>query len=96
MTELLQLCDVVRDDTLPELGVRLEDHEGNGTETFILCPRVVFHPSARSNKPSGSLCVSRSAHGGEAGGQGDVAEGERGEEAGEVYISHITERIMGK
>ncbi|KAK5935807.1 hypothetical protein CgunFtcFv8_021130 [Champsocephalus gunnari] len=26
--ELLQLCDVVRDDTLPELGVRLEDHEG--------------------------------------------------------------------
>uniref|UniRef100_A0A3P9HMY4 Cysteine--tRNA ligase, cytoplasmic n=1 Tax=Oryzias latipes TaxID=8090 RepID=A0A3P9HMY4_ORYLA len=26
-TELLQLCDVVRDDTLPELGVRLEDHE---------------------------------------------------------------------
>lgn len=29
--ELLQLCDVVRDDTLPELGVRLEDHEGNNT-----------------------------------------------------------------
>ena len=28
--ELLQLCDVVRDDTLPELGVRLEDHEGDG------------------------------------------------------------------
>uniref|UniRef100_A0A3Q1G6D0 Cysteine--tRNA ligase, cytoplasmic n=1 Tax=Acanthochromis polyacanthus TaxID=80966 RepID=A0A3Q1G6D0_9TELE len=26
--ELLQLCDVVRDETLPELGVRLEDHEG--------------------------------------------------------------------
>ncbi|XP_061563677.1 cysteine--tRNA ligase, cytoplasmic-like [Cololabis saira] len=26
--ELLQLCDEVRDDTLPELGVRLEDHEG--------------------------------------------------------------------
>uniref|UniRef100_A0A665TWX8 Cysteine--tRNA ligase, cytoplasmic n=1 Tax=Echeneis naucrates TaxID=173247 RepID=A0A665TWX8_ECHNA len=26
--ELLQLCDSVRDDTLPELGVRLEDHEG--------------------------------------------------------------------
>ncbi|XP_042372708.1 cysteine--tRNA ligase, cytoplasmic-like, partial [Plectropomus leopardus] len=26
--ELLQLCDVIRDDTLPELGVRLEDHEG--------------------------------------------------------------------
>uniref|UniRef100_A0A3Q0QZ32 Cysteine--tRNA ligase, cytoplasmic n=1 Tax=Amphilophus citrinellus TaxID=61819 RepID=A0A3Q0QZ32_AMPCI len=28
VTELLQLCDVVRDDLLPELGVRLEDHEG--------------------------------------------------------------------
>uniref|UniRef100_A0A669CHG7 Cysteine--tRNA ligase, cytoplasmic n=1 Tax=Oreochromis niloticus TaxID=8128 RepID=A0A669CHG7_ORENI len=28
VTELLQLCDVVRDDMLPELGVRLEDHEG--------------------------------------------------------------------
>lgn len=28
VTELLQLCDVVRNDTLPELGVRLEDHEG--------------------------------------------------------------------
>nr|XP_057933616.1 cysteine--tRNA ligase, cytoplasmic isoform X2 [Doryrhamphus excisus] len=26
--DLLQLCDVVRNDTLPELGVRLEDHEG--------------------------------------------------------------------
>uniref|UniRef100_A0A8C8FUL3 cysteine--tRNA ligase n=1 Tax=Oncorhynchus tshawytscha TaxID=74940 RepID=A0A8C8FUL3_ONCTS len=28
LTEVLQLCDVVRNDTLPELGVRLEDHEG--------------------------------------------------------------------
>uniref|UniRef100_A0A8B9LB57 Cysteine--tRNA ligase, cytoplasmic n=1 Tax=Astyanax mexicanus TaxID=7994 RepID=A0A8B9LB57_ASTMX len=27
VTEVLQLCDVVRDDILPELGVRLEDHE---------------------------------------------------------------------
>uniref|UniRef100_A0A3Q2CZG0 Cysteine--tRNA ligase, cytoplasmic n=1 Tax=Cyprinodon variegatus TaxID=28743 RepID=A0A3Q2CZG0_CYPVA len=31
VTALLQLCDVVRDDTLPELGVRLEDHEGQPT-----------------------------------------------------------------
>lgn len=29
VTALLSLCDVVRDDTLPELGVRLEDHEGD-------------------------------------------------------------------
>ncbi|XP_052002816.1 cysteine--tRNA ligase, cytoplasmic [Xyrauchen texanus] len=28
VTELLQLCDVLRDDTLPELGVRLEDRDG--------------------------------------------------------------------
>ncbi|XP_056134100.1 cysteine--tRNA ligase, cytoplasmic isoform X3 [Lampris incognitus] len=28
VTVLLQMCDVVRDDILPELGVRLEDHEG--------------------------------------------------------------------
>ncbi|KAM9493250.1 cysteine--tRNA ligase, cytoplasmic isoform 2-T2 [Clarias gariepinus] len=28
VTEVLQLCDGVRDDILPELGVRLEDHEG--------------------------------------------------------------------
>ncbi|XP_007535925.2 cysteine--tRNA ligase, cytoplasmic [Erinaceus europaeus] len=26
--EVLQLCDTLRDDVLPELGVRLEDHEG--------------------------------------------------------------------
>lgn len=32
--ELLQLCDVIRDDTLPELGVRLEDHEGKTTAAF--------------------------------------------------------------
>ncbi|XP_076856467.1 cysteine--tRNA ligase, cytoplasmic isoform X1 [Brachyhypopomus gauderio] len=28
VTEVLQLCDAVRDDILPDLGVRLEDHEG--------------------------------------------------------------------
>ncbi|KAL5007800.1 hypothetical protein ScPMuIL_016606, partial [Solemya velum] len=28
VTEILKLCDAVRDDTLPNLGVRLEDHEG--------------------------------------------------------------------
>ena len=41
MTPLLQLCDVIRDDTLPELGVRLEDHEGDGEKSFrILCETV--------------------------------------------------------
>uniref|UniRef100_H3B5Y6 Cysteine--tRNA ligase, cytoplasmic n=1 Tax=Latimeria chalumnae TaxID=7897 RepID=H3B5Y6_LATCH len=28
VTEVLQLCDALRDDVLPEHGVRLEDHEG--------------------------------------------------------------------
>lgn len=28
VTELLKLCDELRDDTLPELGVRLEDRDG--------------------------------------------------------------------
>ncbi|KAJ8252593.1 hypothetical protein COCON_G00219050 [Conger conger] len=28
VTEVLQLCDALRDDILPDLGVRLEDHEG--------------------------------------------------------------------
>uniref|UniRef100_A0A8C2ZA49 Cysteine--tRNA ligase, cytoplasmic n=1 Tax=Cyclopterus lumpus TaxID=8103 RepID=A0A8C2ZA49_CYCLU len=38
VTELLQLCDVVRDDTLPELGVRLEDHEdGEAGEDEASC-----------------------------------------------------------
>ncbi len=29
------MCDVIRDDTLPELGVRLEDHEGNKAEVLL-------------------------------------------------------------
>uniref|UniRef100_A0AAY4DB33 Cysteine--tRNA ligase, cytoplasmic n=1 Tax=Denticeps clupeoides TaxID=299321 RepID=A0AAY4DB33_9TELE len=28
VTDILKLCDSVRDETLPDLGVRLEDHEG--------------------------------------------------------------------
>ncbi|XP_077867451.1 cysteine--tRNA ligase, cytoplasmic-like [Saccoglossus kowalevskii] len=31
VVEVLKLCDEVRDDILPELGVRLEDHEGQPT-----------------------------------------------------------------
>jgi cysteinyl-tRNA synthetase len=30
-TDILKLCDEVRDDVLPNLGVRLEDHEGQDT-----------------------------------------------------------------
>ncbi|XP_070558750.1 cysteine--tRNA ligase, cytoplasmic-like [Ptychodera flava] len=31
VVEVLKLCDELRDDVLPELGVRLEDHEGQPT-----------------------------------------------------------------
>lgn len=41
MTALLQLCDVIRDDTLPELGVRLEDHEGDGEKSFQILFEIV-------------------------------------------------------
>lgn len=42
VTELLQLCDVVRDDMLPELGVRLEDHEGKMSVFEIIKKRLRF------------------------------------------------------
>lgn len=35
--EILQLSDALRDDVLPELGVRLEDHEGEST-VGLACP----------------------------------------------------------
>lgn len=78
MTALLQLCDVVRDDTLPELGVRLEDHEGgrSGLPSRLQILRSDHH--AR-------LC-SRSAHCGQTGGQRNINEGARGEEEGEEII----------
>ncbi|XP_004599311.2 cysteine--tRNA ligase, cytoplasmic isoform X1 [Ochotona princeps] len=34
--EILQLCDALRDEVLPELGVRLEDHEGLPTVVKLL------------------------------------------------------------
>lgn len=36
--EVLQLCDALRDDVLPELGVRLEDHEGASAWRFLAAP----------------------------------------------------------
>ncbi|XP_054625976.1 cysteine--tRNA ligase, cytoplasmic isoform X3 [Dunckerocampus dactyliophorus] len=40
--ELLQLCDVVRNDTLPELGVRLEDHEGLPTVVKLVDKETIM------------------------------------------------------
>lgn len=42
VTELLQLCDVVRDDMLPELGVRLEDHEGKMSVFEVIKKQLRF------------------------------------------------------
>uniref|UniRef100_A0A673K6H2 Cysteine--tRNA ligase, cytoplasmic n=1 Tax=Sinocyclocheilus rhinocerous TaxID=307959 RepID=A0A673K6H2_9TELE len=36
VTELLRLCDELRDDTLPELGVRLEDRDGLPTSVKLV------------------------------------------------------------
>lgn len=53
VTELLQLCDVVRDDMLPELGVRLEDHEGKMSvfEVIEIKNRLRFWSSSSGLPP---------------------------------------------
>lgn len=89
--ELLQLCDVIRDDMLPELGVRLEDHEGDRSGTWKSA--CLFFSFIWIFLINGCFCFfmifvildlfSRPAHCGETGGQGDTAEGEGGEEEGE-------------
>ncbi len=59
MTELLQLCDVVRDDTLPELGVRLEDHEGNRAENLnVLSSKTKISTIYLSNYNVSFVCYS--------------------------------------
>uniref|UniRef100_U5EX84 Cysteine--tRNA ligase, cytoplasmic n=1 Tax=Corethrella appendiculata TaxID=1370023 RepID=U5EX84_9DIPT len=35
-TEILKICDQLRDDTLPNLGVRLEDREGGGSAVKLV------------------------------------------------------------
>ncbi|XP_039992282.1 cysteine--tRNA ligase, cytoplasmic isoform X2 [Xiphias gladius] len=42
VTELLQLSDEIRDSTLPELGVRLEDHEGLPTVVKLLDKETIL------------------------------------------------------
>ena len=36
VTDILKLCDAVRDDILPNLGVRLEDHEGQSASIKLV------------------------------------------------------------
>ncbi|XP_012737591.2 cysteine--tRNA ligase, cytoplasmic isoform X1 [Fundulus heteroclitus] len=50
VTALLQLCDVVRDDTLPELGVRLEDHEGQPTVVKLVDRETLLREKEEKKK----------------------------------------------
>ena len=36
VTDILNLCDALRDDVLPNLGVRLEDHEGQSASIKLV------------------------------------------------------------
>ncbi|XP_061521151.1 cysteine--tRNA ligase, cytoplasmic isoform X2 [Phycodurus eques] len=48
--ELLVLCDDVRDVTLPELGVRLEDHEGLPTVVKLVNKEILLKERDGKNK----------------------------------------------
>ncbi|MED6294779.1 Cysteine--tRNA ligase, cytoplasmic, partial [Characodon lateralis] len=50
VTPLLQLCDVIRDDTLPELGVRLEDHEGQPTVVKLVDKETLLKEKEEKKK----------------------------------------------
>lgn len=55
--ELLQMCDVVRDETLPELGVRLEDHEGNKMSIFCCYNMFCFRKIRSETLNNTTWCV---------------------------------------
>ncbi|MEQ2288704.1 Cysteine--tRNA ligase, cytoplasmic, partial [Ameca splendens] len=50
VTPLLQLCDVIRDNTLPELGVRLEDHEGQPTVVKLVDKETLLKEKEEKKK----------------------------------------------
>ncbi|XP_016536691.1 cysteine--tRNA ligase, cytoplasmic isoform X3 [Poecilia formosa] len=50
VTALLRLCDAVRDDTLPELGVRLEDHEGQPTVVKLVDKETLLREREEKKK----------------------------------------------
>ncbi|XP_062845827.1 cysteine--tRNA ligase, cytoplasmic isoform X2 [Trichomycterus rosablanca] len=50
VTEVLQLCDAVRDDILPELGVRLEDHEGLRTVVKLVDKETLLKEKEEKKK----------------------------------------------
>ena len=71
-TPLLKSCDHLRDETLVELGVRLEDKEGR--------PNLIL--SSVSNPSAACLSSCRCHHHSEAGGEGGHLEGEGERETG--------------
>ncbi|KAG7468378.1 hypothetical protein MATL_G00142280 [Megalops atlanticus] len=48
--EVLRLCDEVRDNTLPELGVRLEDHEGLPTVVKLVDRETLLREKEEKRK----------------------------------------------
>ncbi|XP_048829421.1 cysteine--tRNA ligase, cytoplasmic isoform X1 [Brienomyrus brachyistius] len=50
VTEVLALCDAVRDETLPELGVRLEDHEGLPTVVKLVDKETLLKEKEEKKK----------------------------------------------
>lgn len=50
VTELLQLCDQLRDDTLPELGVRLEDRDGLPTSVKLVDKETLLKEKEEKKK----------------------------------------------
>uniref|UniRef100_A0A8C9UYH8 Cysteine--tRNA ligase, cytoplasmic n=1 Tax=Scleropages formosus TaxID=113540 RepID=A0A8C9UYH8_SCLFO len=63
VTEVLSLCDMVRDETLPELGVRLEDHEGLPTVVKLVDRETLLKEKEEKKKvraDSSYICQDRS------------------------------------
>ncbi|KAM4617669.1 cysteine--tRNA ligase, cytoplasmic isoform 2-T2 [Discoglossus pictus] len=50
VTEVLRLCDALRDDTLPDLGVRLEDHEGLPTVVKLVDKETLLKEKEEKKK----------------------------------------------
>ncbi|XP_076805672.1 cysteine--tRNA ligase, cytoplasmic-like isoform X1 [Clavelina lepadiformis] len=50
VTKVLELCDALRDDELPPLGVRLEDKEGTQTVVKLVDPAVLMKEKEEKQK----------------------------------------------
>ncbi|XP_035252736.1 cysteine--tRNA ligase, cytoplasmic-like [Anguilla anguilla] len=50
VTDILRLCDTLRDDVLPDLGVRLEDHEGLPTVVKLVNRETLLREKEEKKK----------------------------------------------